>query len=71
MQKNRISDEELDQITGGRNLFDAFTTEFRGTAKKPLTLEMDADEKGDITLTTLEMRANPNEKKKPGKIVKL
>ena len=70
MQQNRISDEELDQITGGRNLFEAFTTEFRGTAKKPHTLELDPEE--DLTLSTLEMRANPAEKKKESrKIIKL
>lgn len=72
MQQNKVADEELDQITGGRNLMDVFTAEFRGKAGKATTLQMDPeDENNDFAVTTLEMRANPNEKKKPGKIVKL
>ena len=72
MQQNKIADEELDQITGGRNLMDVFTAEFRGKAGKATTLHMDPeDENNDFAVTTLEMRANPNEKKKNERIVKL
>ena len=72
MQQNKIADEELDQITGGRNLMDVFTAEFRGKAGKATTLHMDpGDENNDFAVTTLEMRANPNEKKKNERIVKL
>ena len=59
MQQNKIDDEELDQITGGKNLFDLFTTEFRGPKKELTTLEMRPDEENDIRVTTLEMRVNP------------
>ena len=73
MQQNKITDEELDQVSGGINLFDIFTAEFRGDKKEATTLEMRLDEDADnnFAVSTLEMRANPNEKKKPGKIVKL
>lgn len=59
MQQNQIADQDLDQITGGKSLFDIFTAEFRGPKKEPTTLEMRPDEETDIRLTTLEMRANP------------
>lgn len=71
MQHNKIDDDELEQISGGRNIFEAFTAEFRGSDKKPNTLEMDLDEEDTIGISTLEMRANPNKKKKPGKIIRL
>ena len=71
-QQNKVADEELDQITGGINLFDIFTTEFRGKAKKATTLEMRPDEENNIELTTLDMRENPLKKKKDTqKVVKL
>ena len=28
MQKKKVADDELDQVTGGRKLFDLFTAEF-------------------------------------------
>ena len=73
MQQNRINDDELDQISGGRNLFDIFTADFRGKVKDPTTLEMNLeDEKANIKLTTLEMRENPLKKEKDSKkVVKL
>ena len=71
----KMHDDELDQVTGGLNLFDIFTAEFRGNAKKPITLEMledeEDDEDSDFGVSTLEMRANPMRKKKNKKVVKL
>ena len=65
LQQNKVSDEELDQITGGRNFIDLFTAEFRGAAKDPATLEMPMNEAGNIKATTLEMRSNPLENPDP------
>ena len=73
MQQNKVSDEELDQITGGRGLFDIFTAEFRGKADKAVTLELDPDSKdNNFRVSTLEMRESPIKKKKdnPG-VIKL
>ena len=64
MKKNMVSDDDLDQVSGGRALFDVFTADFRGNANKPTTLEMNLDdEANNVTLSTLEMRANPLDKK--------
>lgn len=74
MQQNRMSDEELDQVTGGGKLFDALTAEFRGKKKDPKNLKMflDPDGEKDYELTTLEMRVNPlDPNNDPQKIVKL
>ena len=74
MLKNKINDEELDQISGGKNLFDVFTAEFRGGKVQPTTLELNQNDEDDIKLTTLVMRTNPLEKKdskKTRKIIKL
>ena len=75
MQQNKINDDELDQITGGRGIFDIFTTEFRGKAEKATTLEMHPeDENNHFAVSTLEMRANindPQEAKKTRKLIKL
>ena len=60
MKQNMISDEDLDQISGGRGIFEAFTTEFRSKAEKVTTLKMNPeDENNNFGITTLEMRANP------------
>ena len=75
MKHNKVTDEELDDITAGKGLFDIFTAEFRGKKKKPLTLEMILEAKDDereFNVTTLEMRDNPaNAAKKNSKVVKL
>jgi hypothetical protein len=75
MKQNKVTDEELDDITAGKGLFDIFTAEFRGKKKKPLTLEMILEAKDDereFNVTTLEMRDNPaNAAKKKEKIMKL
>ena len=70
---NKINDEELDQVSGGINLFDVFTADFRGMVKNPVTLEMNMDdEKDNIKLSTLEMRENPVKKgKESKKVIKL
>lgn len=65
MKQNMVSDDDLDQVSGGRNLFDVFTAEFRGGKQKATTLEMNLDEEANnVTLSTLEMRANPLDQKK-------
>ena len=75
MKQNMVADDELDQVTGGRNLFDIFTAEFRGKAGKAATLEMNPeDENNSITVSTLEMRTDPlkkQESRKTGTVVKL
>ena len=73
MDNNKINDEELDQVSGGMNLFDVFTADFRGMVKNPVTLEMNMDdEKDNIKLSTLEMRENPVKKgKESKKVIKL
>lgn len=72
MKQNMIADDELDQISGGKGLFDVFTAEFRGKAEKANTLRFDPeDEKNDFTVSTLEMKANPLEQKKTKKTIKL
>ena len=71
-QQNKIADEELEQITGGKNLFDVFTAEFRNSKKDPTTLEMRPDEEADLKVTTLEMRANPaKQDKNSRKVIKI
>lgn len=74
MQQNKMSDEELDQVTGGGRLFDALTAEFRGKKKDPKNLKMflDPDGEKDYEVTTLEMRVNPLDlNNDPQKTVKL
>ena len=77
IQKNNLQDEELDQISGGRAVIGAFTTEFRGGVMKPTTLEMDLDEKNqnpNFGISTLELKDEPvlnRENKKPQKTIKL
>ena len=71
MKQNLVADDELDQISGGRNLMDAFTAEFRGKAMKPKTLEMRPDAEDDFEITTLEMRADPLLNKETGKSRKI
>ena len=74
MQQNMLNDEELDQISGGKNIFEMITADYRGERKNLTTLEMNQEDKDDIKLTTLDLRTNPLEKKdtkKTRKIVKL
>ena len=68
MKQNMIADDELDQISGGKGLFDVFTAEFRGKAEKANTLRFDPeDEKNDFTVSTLDMRTNPLDQKTENK----
>ena len=75
MKQNMVSDDELDQISGGKGIFDIFTAEFRGKAGKATTLDFNPeDENNNFTVSTLEMRANPldtQEKDTKRKTVKL
>lgn len=65
MKKNKVSEEDLDQITGGRNFIDIFTAEFRGSSVEPTTLEMHRDdENNNCAAATLDMRADTRKKKK-------
>ena len=72
-QQNMVTDDELDQISGGKGLFDIFTAEFWGKAKDTTTLEMRLDEEdNDFSVSTLEMRENPLKKRKNSqKVIKL
>ena len=65
IKQNMLSDEDLDQISGGRGIMDVFTTEFRGKADKANTLEMTLNKNMDETfgVSTLEMRNNPLDQK--------
>ena len=75
MHRNQIADEELDQISGGRNLWDVFTAEFNDRFGKPkaqkLPLE-EADTSSLLDARTLEMRATDHEKQENfPKVIKL
>lgn len=35
MPRNQVADDELDQVSGGKNFFDVFTTEFFEFFKDP------------------------------------
>ena len=64
MKQNMVNDEELDQISGGINLFNIFTADFHGKAGEATTLEMNPeDENNHFSVSTLEMRTNPLDKK--------
>lgn len=75
MRQNKVDDTELEEVNGGKNLFDIFTAEFRGKKKKPNTLEMILDkenDQADFGVSTLEMRENPlNKKEESPKVIKL
>lgn len=66
MQKNKVADDELEQVGGGK-FFDVFTTEFReffdraDSQNNPMAAEEDEPRYG---VSTLEMRAEPKKKTK-------
>ena len=63
MQRNQIADDELEQVNGGRKLWDVVTTEFVEFLGQPgmkaKTLEA-KDNQAEIN--TLDMRAKPGRK---------
>ena len=68
MQQKKVSDDELEQVTGGGNIFKIFTTEFFKPKNQDLS-QRSADD--DVGISTLEMRANPMKKQENQKSVKL
>ena len=64
MQRNQITDDELEQVSGGRKLWDVLTTEFVEVMGqhgiKAKTLEITDDDV--FRVNTLEMRAKPERK---------
>lgn len=64
MQKNQVNDDELEDINGGRKLWDLFTAEFTEFFDKPRKRGLspeDPDENGRWGTSTLEMRVNAQE----------
>ena len=61
IQRNQIADDELEQVSGGRKLWDVLTTEFVEFMGQPgmkaKTLEITDDDV--FRVDTLEMRAKP------------
>lgn len=57
MSPNQIADDELDQVAGGRNLFEVFTAEFTEHLNKPKDLEdfPGVREANNFGISTLEM----------------
>lgn len=65
MQHNQLADDELDQVAGGRNLFEVITTEFIDLFNDPKDRGNfpGAAEETDFGISTLEMRIDPNKKR--------
>ena len=73
MEKKKMSEADLEEISGGKNLWDIFTAEFKtfeDPRKKGLTLEQKEDE-ALLGVHTLEMKDNVMKKKDSKKVVKL
>lgn len=68
MQQKKVNDDELDQVTGGRNIFKVFTTEFFKPKNQDISRQTQDDNFG---ISTLEMRSNPMKKQETEKSVKL
>lgn len=62
MQPNQIADDELEQVGGGRNLFDVFTTEFIEYMNKPEDQDTlpGAAKANNFGISTLEMPGTPD-----------
>lgn len=76
MKHNQVADEELDQVAGGRNLFDVFTTEFIEFFNDPKDRDNlpGTAEENNFGISTLEMRIDPKQKrdsKDTRKVIKL
>lgn len=66
MQQNKMADDELDQVSGGK-FFDVFTTEFREFFGRPDHKDDPMAEEEDENwygVGTLEMRIDPKKKTK-------
>ena len=65
MQNNLVADDELEQISGGGKLWDAFTAEFNELFDKPKARKLIREEgykHGRWGVGTLEMRVNDKER---------
>ena len=62
MQKKKVADDELDQVTGGRKLFGLFNAAFFEPKNQDDPKNVADD--SDFGVSTLEMRANPMKKEK-------
>lgn len=76
LQHNQITDDEMEQVIGGRNIFDVFTTEFREFFDEPQKQKgsQRSVNGNNFGVSTLEMRVNPTkdqEKEKGPKVIKL
>ena len=76
MQKNQIADDQLEQVAGGRNLFNVITTEFTELFNEPKNRKNshNTEDDNNIGISTLEMRVDPLKKrdaKDPRKTIKL
>lgn len=73
MKHNQMADDELEQVTGGRNLFKVLTTEFLELFDEPENKDnSQRTVKGNnIGVSTLEMRVDPMEQRETRKSVKL
>ena len=74
MENKQMTDAELEQVDGGRSLFDAvkarfFDSEDEITAQN-LIMHKDKDEAG-FTVNTMEMRVDPKKKKKGSRTIRL
>ena len=65
MQHNQIADDQLEQVAGGRNLFEVFTTEFTELFNEPQSRKngQNTADDNNIGISTLEMRVDPLKKR--------
>ena len=72
MQNQQMTDAELEQVAGGRNLWDAVRAQFFDSDEDPKVqnLLMKEDKDAAFGVTTLEMRTDPK-KKKQSKTIRL
>ena len=73
LQQKTVNDDELEQVAGGRNLFEVVTAEFREffDERDNKNASPSARKGNNIGVATLEMRANPMEQQETRKVVKL
>ena len=73
MMNNQLSDEELEQVGGGVNMFDVVKAKFfdsEDEVKAQNLLMQDGDKNGNVGISTLEMRVDPK-KKKDSRVIRL